>query len=174
MLISVATVIVATLVSMSQAGPVTAPSSLKVLRSIPVEKGNLVFYGVDSPLEARAVDLERRETCGDNIISCDDHHEAWVNTCVELRDILGGREGDQISANDHKICHELGGNNRCCVSWANGINFTVRDLFPAFDASMSCNGAANANLISARATWTLLAGECNTQCLSNGDQNCSN
>jgi hypothetical protein len=174
MLASVFTIIAAVLGTIAQASPATSSSNLKAVRSIPVENGKLVFYGVDSTPNAHAIDIERRATCGDNIVSCDKKHEAWINTCEQLRSNLKGRENDLISKNDRKICHELGGNNRCCVSWANGVDFAVKDLFPAFDASMRCNGAAHPNLISARATWTKLAGSCNTQCLSNGDSNCRN
>ncbi|KAH8707565.1 hypothetical protein GQ44DRAFT_763646 [Phaeosphaeriaceae sp. PMI808] len=173
MLASVFTVIVTILATAAQASPATS-SNLKAVRSIAVDGGKLVFYGVDSTPKARDVDIERRATCGDNIVSCDKKHEAWINTCQQLRSNLSGREGEQVSSKNKKICYELGGNNRCCVSWANEVNFAIRDLFPAFDASMRCNGAAHANLISARATWTKLAGACNTQCLSNGDSNCRN
>jgi hypothetical protein len=166
------------LAAVAHASPLsTTPSNLKQLRSIPHETGKIVFYGVDSPLKEAATnaDISRRATCGDNIVSCDKKHEAYTNTCDTLGSYLIAHRDDQVSSKDRSICHELDGNNRCCVSWATGIDFAVRDLISAFDASRRCDGAAHENLISARATYTLLAGKCNTQCLSNqGGASCRN
>ena len=176
MRVSVIAFIASTLATVAQAGPVASVPSMKVLDSITLEEGNLTFYGYDSELEARAVDLalERRAKCGDNIVSCDNRHEAYSNTCDLLRQDLVRRKNENLGAGNRKICRELDSKNRCCVSWANGINLSIGYLIPGFDSGYKCKGNAHANLISARIQWVLLAGKCNTQCLSNGDADCRN
>ena len=149
MLVSAFAIFVTTLAALTQAGPVTSALSMKLLDSIPLEEGKIVFYGYASELEARAVDhtFEICANCGDKDLSCDSSHEACVKTCYLLRQELVSRQNEDLGAGNRRIRHELDSRNRCCVSWASGISLKIGDLIPGFYSGYKCNGNKRANFI---------------------------
>ena len=149
MLVPAFALVVITLATMTQAGPITSTPSMKLLDSIPLEEGIIVFYGYESEVEARAVDhtFEIRTNCGDKDVSCDGDHEACVKTCYLLGQDLASRQNENIGAGNRRICHELDSRNRCCVSWASGISLKIGNLIPGFDSGYKCNGNKRTNFI---------------------------
>jgi hypothetical protein len=148
---SVLGVVASILATVAQASPLTSSSNLKEVRAVPVENGRIVFYGVESELKEAAAAAERRQSCGANIVACDTRHEAYVNTCNQLGAYMNDNPEALVGSTERSICKELDENNKCCVSWANGATFRIKELSPAFDASRRCDGSAHANLVSARA-----------------------
>jgi hypothetical protein len=178
MLVSVFAIIATTLAAIAQASPVASPAakpSMKLLKSEPLEQGTLDFYGYDTEVQARAVgpSTQPRYTCGDNPITCNGNHEAYYNTCQQLRQDLVNRKNDRVGLQTTKICRTLDDRNKCCTSWVHGVkDLTIGWLIPGLDAGMKCNGVKHSNVLSAEIHWVLLGDKCNTQCLSNGDGDC--
>lgn len=149
MLVSAFAAVVTTLAALTQAGPVTSALSIKLLDSIRLEEGNIVFYGYDSELEARTVDhtFEICADCGDKDVSCDGSHAACVKTCYFLRQDLVSRQNENPGAGNRRICHALDSRHRCCVSWASGMSLKIGNLIPGFDSGYKCNGNKRAKSI---------------------------
>jgi hypothetical protein len=152
------------------AGPVEK-QTVDIVQTI---NGPVKIYSVSAPISSNETSAVNRrhinDSCGENNVICGNNHEAFKTACQALLDGLNAEPDHRVDANTHAV-YNGESPNKCVTSWVHtNDEITWGMLIPAAQKAFDNCGA---NLVSATIHYVELAGVCNTQCLSNGDSNCS-
>ncbi|KAI8260161.1 hypothetical protein K4K53_002434 [Colletotrichum sp. SAR 10_77] len=144
--------------------------------------GNGLLEGFVDPsvpvIDARdleAADLDTRQTCGANTISCSKTNQARTGICGRLLDILGGPDfvNRPLPAANFWCWSDVhvSTNNRCCISWSRRVGGSrTQHLFNA--AVKTMNRCKRNALVSGWSPDVKLGQTCVRQCLSNRPNGC--
>ena len=154
-------------------------TGLLAVRQVDIADGTVIYWARDGSAaqadeEARALQLDRREQCGDNAVTCHGSHKATTESCLSLLkhlEVGGDMEKNKIDPEESRSVCAYTSSGKCCTSWT--LPVFGAEMGYLHDAVLSIfNTCYSESGISGLSDHTIIGAGCLTQCLSDRETGC--